>query len=63
MAKIFRTSRSQSKYTSKYIVSYGDTPQPCRVVFVQTLKQVRVLVKQLKEQGYEEEKTSLSLTL
>ena len=62
--KTFRTSRSQSKHTNRYCVNWeveGSTPR--RVLFLNSLREVRALVAQLKGQGYVEEKTSLSLTL
>jgi hypothetical protein len=61
--KTFRTAKSTSKYTAKYCVSYHIDNQPSRVIFLESLRKVRALVAQLKEQGYSEEKTSLSLTL
>ncbi len=61
--KTFRTARSNSKYTNKYLVNYGFEDQPRNVVFLGTLRKVRAFVAQLKEQGYIEEKTSLSLAL
>lgn len=59
----FRTAKSQSKYTGKYLVNYGFEDQPRKVVFLDTLRKIRAFVAQLKEQGYVEEKTSLSLAL
>ena len=61
--KTFRTARSNSKYTNKYLVNYGFEDQPRNVVFLDTLRKVRAFVAQLKKQGYIEEKTSLSLAL
>lgn len=61
--KTFRTARSNSKYTNKYLVNYGFEDQPRNVVFLDTLRKVRAFVAQLKEQGYIEEKTSFSLAL
>ena len=61
--KTFRTARSNSKYTNKYLVNYGFEDQPRNVVFLDTLRKVRAFIAQLKEQGYIEEKTSLSLAL
>ena len=61
--KTFRTAKSQSKYAGKYLVNYGFEDQPRNVVFLDTLRKIRAFVAQLKEQGYVEEKTSLSLAL
>lgn len=63
--KTFRTSRSQSKNTNRYCVNWAveNEQPPRRVVFLNSLREVRALVAQLKGQGYVEEKTSLSLTL
>jgi hypothetical protein len=63
MKKTFRTAKSQSKYCGKYCVSYRIDDQPSRLIFLESLRKVRAMVAQLKEQGYTEEKTSLSLTL
>ena len=61
--KTFRTAKSQSKYAGKYLVNYGLEDKPRKVVFLDTLRKIRAFVAQLKEQGYVEEKTSLSLAL
>ena len=61
--KTFRTAKSTSKYMGKYCVSYHIDNQPSRVIFLESLRKVRAMVVQLKEQGYIEEKTSLSLAL
>lgn len=64
--KTFRTSRSQSsKNTNRYCVNWDAEGEhtPRRVLFLNSLREVRALVAQLKAQGYVEEKTSLSLTL
>lgn len=64
MSKTFRTSRSQSKHTNLYCVNWEvEGSAPRRVLFLNSLREVRALVAQLKGQGYVEEKTSLSLTL
>jgi hypothetical protein len=65
MSKTFRTARSQSKYTNRYCVNWEveNEQTPRRVLFLNSLREVRALVAQLKAQGYVEEKTSLSLTL
>ena len=63
--KTFRTSRSQSKHTNQYCVNWAVENEQMRrkVVFLNSIREVRALVEQLKTQGYVEEKTSLSLTL
>lgn len=64
--KTFRTSRSQNnKNNNRYCVNWDveNEQTPRRVVFLNSLREVRALVAQLKMQGYIEEKTSLSLTL
>lgn len=64
--KTFRTSRSQNdKNSNRYCVNWDveNEQTPRRVVFLNSLREVRALVAQLKMQGYIEEKTSLSLTL
>ena len=63
MKKIFRTSRSQSKYTARYYVSYGFENEPCIVVFINSIRELRTFVGRLIKQGYEEQKTPLSLSL
>lgn len=65
LGKTFRVFRSTSKYTEKYCVNYDlegyDTLK--KVEFFHTIRETRAFVKHLKEKGYVEEKTDLSLTL
>lgn len=60
----FRTARSCSKYTGKYCINYGENNNSGRrTIFLFSLRQVRAKVAKLKEIGYSEEITPLSLTL
>jgi hypothetical protein len=62
LGKTFRTCRSTSKHTAKYCVNYN-VESSQKTAFFNTLREARTFVAQLKEQGYMEEKTDLSLTL
>lgn len=66
MSKLtFRTARSGSKYTGKYCINYGgeNGDSDRKTIFLFSLREVRAKVAELKERGYSEETTPLSLTL